>query len=269
YQNLFPPKASISSNTNVITCANPTVLLVNTSSTGIPPLSIFSSNQPVIGLQWSGPSPQIPTSSSSTYMAMVGGSYTLTAKDLNNGCTSNTTTFISDITIYPIISMPYQYTIGCPGGTISIVPSVTTSLGGGTTYSWTVPSGAVVTNTNSLSLVTNAAGTYTLIVTNSLGCSTKRTFDVWGCVGLNEASALLETLPLYPNPAEDKLNLEIKKLGTNTSARIVNTLGTEVLTIPVTSEKSSININNLASGIYFVYLIENKTPVAAGKFIKQ
>ncbi|WP_317897310.1 T9SS type A sorting domain-containing protein [Aurantibacillus circumpalustris] len=96
YQNLFTPNAIISSGgSTVITCITPTIMLTNASATGIPNTSIFPSNLPVIGFLWVGPNPQTPLSISTLYTAAIAGIYTLTAKDLNNGCTSIATKEIS------------------------------------------------------------------------------------------------------------------------------------------------------------------------------
>lgn len=87
YQNTFKPNAAISSGGNfTITCLTPTIALTNISATGIPPSTGFPGNMPVIGLLWTGPSPLLPAANSSTYVASVSGTYTMIAKDLNNGC---------------------------------------------------------------------------------------------------------------------------------------------------------------------------------------
>ena len=89
YQNLFKPNALISANNTEITCATPTVVLTNQSTTGIPLTSPFPNNQPVIGYLWTGPASQPTLSVSSTYTVFIAGAYTMIAKDLNNGCTSS------------------------------------------------------------------------------------------------------------------------------------------------------------------------------------
>jgi hypothetical protein len=92
YQNLFAPNAAISSGGNfTLTCLTPTIALTNISATGIPPSTGFPSTMPVIGLLWTGPAPLTPAANSSTYLASVAGIYTMTAKDLNNGCSKTAT----------------------------------------------------------------------------------------------------------------------------------------------------------------------------------
>lgn len=92
YQNIYKPKTQISSGGNsTITCQTPTIMLTNVSTTGIPPSTGFSITAPVIGLLWEGPAPLLPASLSTTYIANISGIYTLTAKDLNNGCVASNT----------------------------------------------------------------------------------------------------------------------------------------------------------------------------------
>lgn len=92
YQNLFPPSALISAGgLTTLTCQTPTIMLTNISSTGIPPNTIFSTNQSVIGFLWEGPAPQTPLAFSSNYVGSTAGVYTLTTQDLNNGCKASGT----------------------------------------------------------------------------------------------------------------------------------------------------------------------------------
>ena len=89
YQNTFKPNAAISSGgIDSLPCLSQTLVLTNISSTGIPPSTGFPTTMPVIGHLWQGPNPLASAANVSTYLASVAGIYTLTAKDLNNGCTN-------------------------------------------------------------------------------------------------------------------------------------------------------------------------------------
>jgi hypothetical protein len=95
YQNIFPPSALISNGGNAtLTCATPTIMLTNTSSSGIPFSTGFPAVLPVVGLMWYGPSPEIPAAATSTYIAYVNGTYTMIVQDQNNGCKSTATMII-------------------------------------------------------------------------------------------------------------------------------------------------------------------------------
>lgn len=95
YQNLFPPTASvITGGMYIITCSTPTIVLVNTSSSGIPPFIGFPINLPVVAIEWRAPV-QPSLGLSTTYAVSTGGTYTMTVKDLNNGCLAAATVMLS------------------------------------------------------------------------------------------------------------------------------------------------------------------------------
>jgi gliding motility-associated-like protein len=166
-QNLYPPIPKIIG-TGSITCATPTMMLSNFSSTGIPP-GVYPSSQPVVGFLWEGPSPQVPKSNSSSYVAFEIGVYTLTAKDMNNGCTSQTTTVVLDNRVYPVFSPAATATLDCGAASAKIFP-VITSATTGLAYTWTnaiVPT-PTVSGANTATLSTNLPGKYYVIVTNTV-----------------------------------------------------------------------------------------------------
>jgi gliding motility-associated-like protein len=178
-QNLYPPKPFISSGgTTSLTCGTPTIVLTNQSSTGIPPNSIFPTNSLVVGWLWQGPSPQLPLQVSSTYYAAFVGTYSLTVKDYNNGCTSFTTIPIGDFRDYPILNNPPPpgvNVLDCGAALTKIYPSISTATSA-LSYTWTSPVGATVTGANTRTLSTNMVGTYTITVTNTLNSCSSTTF---------------------------------------------------------------------------------------------
>jgi hypothetical protein len=71
---------------------------------------------------------------------------------------------------------------------------------------------------------------------------------------------------MYPNPANDVLNINAKGVIENIS--IVNMVGQNVLTVSPNETFSRLNINQLPAGIYVVTsVIEGVT--ASAKFIKK
>ncbi|MDP3556984.1 MAG: gliding motility-associated C-terminal domain-containing protein [Bacteroidota bacterium] len=182
YQNTAKPTALITGG-NSITCTTPTINLTNSSTSNIP--AIFFPTLPVIGFIWSGPSPQQEQQVTSTYIAYTpagpGNTYTLVAKDLNNGCTAIATKTIADNRIYPIVNTPNgpaPFILDCaaPGATISPILSGTTT---GFTYSWVaVPTTSFSSYTSSVTIV-NQVGFYKIIVTNPAnGCVSYGVVDV-------------------------------------------------------------------------------------------
>lgn len=189
-QNLYAPTASISitSSNATITCLTPSIQLSNSSKTGIPPSAGF----PTIGIiqvvLWEPPagSPTPTLALVSSYsMATTPGLYTMTVRDLNNGCTSFTTIYLPDGRVYPVVNNPAvpAATLDCGGvgRTTAVTAVVSPSTGVNYSYLWTGPPGAVFTPT-SLTAQTesvNTLGVYTVVVTNnSNGCSKDGTIAV-------------------------------------------------------------------------------------------
>lgn len=76
----------------------------------------------------------------------------------------------------------------------------------------------------------------------------------------------LFNVSIYPNPASNRLN--ISAASTIQNAEIYNVLGKKVMNVTINKTSESIDISNLASGVYMIkYNIENN--VGTAKFIKQ
>jgi len=173
-QNLFPPKAVISAGANFsVTCATQTVQLSNNSITGIPNTSGFPTNQNVVAELWQGPTPQAPLQLTANYIAATPGLYTLTAKDLNNGCTSQTTTNVFDNRNFPTVTPPAgPVTLDC--GSLTNTIGLTTTPSTGLTYYWLPPANVIISGTlvTVPNLPVTEPGEYRVVITNSLnGCS--------------------------------------------------------------------------------------------------
>lgn len=178
YQNVYTPSIQIASGGTVLTCSTPTIVLTNFSKTGIPPGSRFPRNQPVVGMVWSGPSPQTDLFSSTTYTAATVGVYSLTGKDLNNGCIATGTYNIIDGKIYPTISFTdtnMQIDCGANGYTIApVYPNLPSQV----SYSWVAPGTSPGSSPTLPTFLATVPGHYSLTVTNlANGCATLSVTD--------------------------------------------------------------------------------------------
>jgi len=173
YQNVFPPKVGISLSSTVIACNTASVVLTNTSSNQSP--SNFPNTQIIQAYLWEGPPPQNPEQLISNYVAIIPGTYTLTAKNLNNGCIASGTTIIADNRIYPVVnnpSAPPPFILDC-GEKTDTINAIYTNPTSDWKYQWFVTQGTATTGvlTNS-TLIVNSPGIYRVFVTNnSNGCS--------------------------------------------------------------------------------------------------
>lgn len=184
-QNLFLPKTVISNGgINSISCTTPSVMLTNLSTTGIPPATGYPTNSNVVGFLWEGPTPQEPLSNSSTYLGLTTGIYKMTAKDLNNGCTSFTTLTIDDNRVYPVLNNPTSpgtYSVDCGDDKgIDITVNVTGVTANLLSYNWIPVAGTSVSPGNSKFYKVLLVGEYPVIVTNiSSGCASKTIVPVY------------------------------------------------------------------------------------------
>jgi hypothetical protein len=84
-------------------------------------------------------------------------------------------------------------------------------------------------------------------------------------VGIKEQQQ--SSFSVFPNPATDKITIEIAEGQAPSQLSIMNLNGEEVLTRSLLKPKTQIDISNLPGAVYFVRLTNDKT-VEVRKFIK-
>ncbi len=164
--------------------------------------------------------------------------YTVTGTDANL-CNSTLTINVSAIAL-PTISIVSNASLICSGNTATL------SGTGATTYSWNT--GA---STSVIAVSPTISTTYTLNGTNASGCSNSTAFtqSVSGCVGVNKLNTSSDLISVYPNPSNGTF---IVKSDIQISLIITNELGQIVMTLNLTENTPSIEVKNLAKGIYFI-----------------
>ncbi|MFN8303432.1 MAG: choice-of-anchor V domain-containing protein [Saprospiraceae bacterium] len=150
-----PPALTLSaSSSNTITCAQPNATLTATGGGGTPAYSYNwfngdTDNQTVV----SAP-----------------GAYSVTLTD-QNGCTKTTTVNVSGNITAPTSTAGPDATLTCQQNTATL-NGTGSSSGPNFSYQWSTTNGNIVSGANTLTPVVNAAGTYTLVVTNNNnGCT--------------------------------------------------------------------------------------------------
>ncbi|MBK6932620.1 MAG: gliding motility-associated C-terminal domain-containing protein [Saprospirales bacterium] len=100
------------------------------------------------------------------------GWYALSATNPANGCAAADTVTVLADTLPPIATVLPADTITCQQPSISLL-GAGSSAGAGISYAWTAsPGGNIVSGAQTLNPLVNAAGTYTLLVTNTLNACT-------------------------------------------------------------------------------------------------
>lgn len=179
YQNIYKPKVLISNGgTGTLTCRTNTLVLTNQSSTGI--LGNFPISRPVVADRWQGPTPQDDVFLNTTYIAATPGVYTMTARDLNNGCTTTGTINIAENRRYPNLQVPLKKQILACGervDTLTVdIPNRTASF----TFTWSAAPGVAMVDPNKVPLLATSPGRYKLLALDiSNGCATSTEVELF------------------------------------------------------------------------------------------
>ncbi|MEI8273412.1 MAG: cadherin-like domain-containing protein, partial [Paludibacter sp.] len=121
---------------------------------------------------WTGPSSFASQSANPVVLSPVAGRYYVRVTN-EKGC-SDTTSVLVTINSAPAMSNATVKNADCSSSTGSITLS-SISGGSGFTFAWTGPNGFTSTSQNISGLLN---GTFTVVVTNSTGCSTTQSFNV-------------------------------------------------------------------------------------------
>ncbi len=226
-------------------------------------------------------SPSICAGNSSTLTSIASGGTPIYTYSWSSGSVFNTEV------VSPTVTTVYTVTVsdanGCPkSNTIAVVvntPSVTavssTSLicvgqsatltaNGASTYTWSTGSslGSIVVTPT---ITTN----YTVVGTNTMGCTgtVVVTQSVSTCSGLTEL-ALSRGLSVYPNPTSGNFVISLNTISPNTKVEVFNSIGELIYTESLTKKDTSVDIKNLANGVYTLKITENNVLINHTKIIK-
>jgi len=150
--------------------------------------------------------------------------------------------------------------------TITLTGSDTLNSSPASSYQWYFNGAPVFGATNSWFPATSA-GTYAVLITDSLGCSSISNGFMW--TEVHEVSGQ-NSFEIYPNPATSNLIIHFPApLKSNTTLLLTNVFGQ--LVSKVVSVKGELNqeeyINDLPAGVYFV-ILQNEEGQVVRKFVK-
>jgi hypothetical protein len=196
--------------------------------------------------------PGLQTTSIIAVSPSVTTTYTLLGASAS--CTANT---VRQITVAPSPSINIIATQSVCNNIIGGVVTLTVNSPGNT-FTWTVNN-----SNNPLILVTTPSvnTTYSVIATNSLGCTNTATTSVIriDCTNLKETLSE-SSVAIYPNPASNFI--EVVSGGTEAGRiEVVDAVGRVVLGIKHANYSTTVNIQNLNNGLYFVRLINQDNKI--------
>jgi hypothetical protein len=163
-QNITPPNA-VATTPGQINCVTPTLQLSGAGSS-------VGAN---FNYQWTTTNGNIAAGASTlTPTVTTAGAYVLVVTNQNNGCSTSATANVTASLTPPTVAVAPPALINCyqPQQTLD---GTGTSTGTEFQYQWGTQNGQILSGTNSLQPVINAAGTYTLLVTNTTNSCTSST----------------------------------------------------------------------------------------------
>ncbi len=185
----------------VLTCSTTSITLTATSS-------VAAAN-----LQWTTSDGHIVSGGTSlTPVVNKPGTYTLTATDPANGCSSSKSVLVTQNITAPVISYNASpATLTCSQTTVTL-----SGTAAGATLMWTGPAGATITNPGSNFPVVNMAGVYTLTATSTNGCTSTQAITV------TENKDLPQNINIAPDPASELNcnNPQVNLLASSTTAGV-------------------------------------------------
>jgi hypothetical protein len=80
---------------------------------------------------------------------------------------------------------------------------------------------------------------------------------------------LNNSINIYPNPAKETLNIDFSLKNEDLKVSVVDMLGKEIINENLRNQHTSLNIQNLSSGVYFVKVINGNECVGIKKWVKE
>lgn len=165
--NQVPPVAMAMAN-GTLTCQTPSITLDgNGSSTG-----------PIFTYEWTTPDGNVVSGETGLNPVVnQGGTYTLMVTNIENGCTGTASVTVAGNQDQPIANAGAMLVLNCTQVEVQLQGSG--SVGPNFTIQWTANPGFIISGDDTYTPTVNAAGTYTLVVTNtSNGCSSEDVVNI-------------------------------------------------------------------------------------------
>ncbi len=168
-----------------------------------------------------------------------------------NGCTDQKSQNIQ-VKALPNVSANSSSSESCKGEMITL------SGNGAVTYQWLASGSGVVYLTNPVNVVLNVPTNFTLTGTDANGCTNKTTLsqNVNACTDIKANMSATGGLKLYPNPGKGYYTLETNSDVMKT-IEVLDYTGKLIMLTKSSEQNISIDLSNLANGIYYVKVSAN------------
>jgi len=168
-----------------------------------------------------------------------------------NGCIGMASVLVGKYELPTISAQSGAPTKMCLGEYVTL-----TAAGSSSSYLWTSNTFPIVIG-NSISVNPISTTVFTVTGTDANGCMNKTTLvqNVDMCTGLRETG--LNTSKVYPNPTSGIFTVELTSASAKTII-VTDLSGRIVLNTTSTDQKVSMNLSDLANGIYYVKIQSDK-----------
>lgn len=175
------------------------------------------------------------------------------------GCTSPKIPVTLTVNPSPTVTAVTTNTMICAGQSSTLIAN------GATTYSWNT--GAT---TQGIVITPSVSTTYTVTGTTG-GCSSSMvvTQSVSACTSVDFTAAASEGVIVYPNPSISDVKIILQQVGNNEKIEIMDALGKLIISRKLTAMETSINIAELANGVYMYRIVNASGIVKQGKLVKE
>ena len=145
-----------------------------------------SANGAGIGYLWTTANGHIVSGGNTTSPTVdLAGNYVLHITNSNNGCSSTAAVNVTAALDLPTVNATVSGQLNCNNSSL-VIDASASSQGSNFLYLWTTVNGHIVSGGNTLTPTVNAAGTYTLVVTNTnSGCTASVNVNVTGTATVN------------------------------------------------------------------------------------
>jgi hypothetical protein len=199
--------------------------------------SVTLNGSGVTNLSWSN-----SVTNGIAFVPTATATYTVTGTDANSCTNTDQVT----VTVNPV-----------PTATATVSNSTTiTATPAGQNYQWiNCATSQPIAGATNATYVATANGSYSVVVTNSFGCSKTSSCVTINSVGINENKAE-STISVYPNPTKGKVNLTSPTEQANVS--VYNALGKVITNYYHVQNGAVIDLTNNPNGVYLIHVTTEK-----------
>ena len=175
------------------------------------------------------------------------------------GCTSPKVPVTLSVSPTPTVTAAPVSTIICAGNSGTLIAN------GASTYSWST--GAT---TQGILVTPSVTTTYTVTGSNGV-CSTSAivTQSVSTCTAIDFTVAANNGVIVYPNPTSGDVKIIVSDITNSEKIEVLDVLGKLIISKKLERNESSLDLSELANGVYMYRIVNTTGTVKQGKLVKE